>query len=141
MVPLQVLSKGTGVAEPLLAPPTGPADTPPAPPDEGPRYTKFSSSLCDCCVGEAALPICMVSWLLPCFAHGLAANGASGGKGVMGPLLMWFGFSALPPISAPAIFALATLTRCKLRRKYGMPPRPFAGVLLQNVRGCFVCFV
>lgn len=105
------------------------AAAPPLPhltaPDDTCCAAGFSSGLCECCTGPQACQICMMSWLLPCFAHGILADHASdGASGQQTPCMLytfgWTGLAWLMKTPMVATGVLGMLTRGNLRKKYGL---------------------
>lgn len=125
-----------GSAKAAMAPP-GALDAP----DDACCAQGFSTGLCDCCTGPQAFQICLLSWLMPCFAHGLIANHASdGASGQQAPCMLYtFGWACLSAIlKTPAVFttALGTLSRGKLRAKYGLHQDGCAGADSSQLSCC-----
>lgn len=110
----------------VLAP--APPDTGLTPPPEELPYGAagdlgFSTGLCDCCAGTAGAQTCLVAWCLPCIAHGVIADAASGGRGQTPPCMLYTaGWLLSAILGAPNTFScvLGTLARSKFRNKYNL---------------------
>lgn len=115
-----------------MAPPMAGA---PAPVGEA----KFSTGLFDCCEGPHGVEGCLISWCVPCWAHGIVGDVVADGVGRVPPCsltlglygIIWLG-SCLAGVcrgvnvafqvpAAIGFIVLAALGRKKMREKYGIP--------------------
>jgi Cys-rich protein (TIGR01571 family) len=87
------------------------------------KLPTFTTDTFDCFKGPDGCQTCLVAFFLPCLAHGVIADAASGGRGQTAPCALYFLSSVISSMSGVLMIpqcVLGTLARSKFRKKYNI---------------------